>query len=487
MGSIAIVGLGYDEREPLPKDTADRLRGASRVVVPSDEGLVAEALKAADIEFVSLEKIGLSIDMPVERIIEGLVELSVDGRVAYATAGYPFLKEGLLAGLLSKSAGTLDVYPTLSPLQVILMAFDIDLTADLDIVDVGSLAPSFAQRDSHLIVTGVTNQILARKASEQLASVYPSDHRVVVAGSLPDGGLSLALYTVAHLSTARLGKDAALYVAPSQMIPPSGFEEFVRLIAVLRSPDGCPWDRAQDHISLRRNMIEEAYEAVAAIEMGQADALADELGDVLLQVVLHSQIAAEDGEFTIDDVLSRIAAKIRRRHPHVFADSVASTPAEVHERWDAIKRDEKADSALIEDVPRSLPALMRAQKISRRVVGVGFEWDTLDDIWEKFAEEIEELKATEPGSPEAAEEIGDLFFTLVNLARKQGIDSEEALRGTCDKFTSRWRSMEHEAAERGVRMEELDIDEMERMWRGAKVREHSSADSENIEAELGEE
>jgi len=130
---------------------------------------------------------------------------------------------------------------------------------------------------------------------------------------------------------------------------------------------------------------------------------------------------------------------------------------------------------------------MRAQKISHRVVGVGFEWETLDDVWEKFAEEIEELKATEPGSREAAEEIGDLFFTLVNVARKQGIDSEEALRGTCDKFASRWRVMEKEASERGVKMEELDIDEMERMWRGAKEQERSSAGSESTEATLGEE
>jgi tetrapyrrole methylase family protein/MazG family protein len=218
-------------------------------------------------------------------------------------------------------------------------------------------------------------------------------------------------------------------------------------------------------------MLEEAYEAVAAIEGGEARDLADELGDVLLQVVLHAQIAADNSEFDIDDVIARISAKIRRRHPHVFADGLADTPDEVHRRWDAIKRDEKTHQGLVDGVPRALPALVRAQKISRRVVGVGFEWETLDDVWDKFDEEVDELRGVEPGTPEAAEEIGDLLFTLVNVARKQGIDAEEALRGTCDKFARRWSSMEREAERRSVELEELGIDEMEGMWAAAKASE----------------
>jgi len=251
----------------------------------------------------------------------------------------------------------------------------------------------------------------------------------------------------------------------------SGFERLVQLIAVLRGPDGCPWDRAQDHMSLRRHMLEEAYEAVAAIESGDDDELEDELGDVLLQIVLHAQIAAEEGRFTIDDVVSRITGKILRRHPHVFEDAIATTPAEVHERWDEIKRGEKESEGLLDGVPCSLPALMRAQKISRRVVGVGFEWETLEDVWEKLHEEIDELKSVEPGSAEAADEIGDVLFTMVNIARKQGIDAEEALRGTCDKFSRRWRLMEAEAARTGRLISEMGIDVLERLWQEAKREE----------------
>ena len=251
------------------------------------------------------------------------------------------------------------------------------------------------------------------------------------------------------------------------------FEEFVDVIAALRGPDGCPWDRAQTHLSLRKNMIEEAYETVAAIEMQDDAELSEELGDVLLQVVLHAQMASEDGRFDIDDVVRGITAKIRHRHPHIFGTAEAGTPDEVLANWDRIKHAEKSERGhgTLDGIPHGLPALMLAQKISRRAVAVGFEWETLDDVWEKVHEEIEELKETAPGSPEAVDEIGDLLFTVVNLARKQGIDAEMALRATCDKFRGRFGAMEA-AAERGGRaMGELSIDEMEELWQEAKSRE----------------
>ncbi|MCG2807643.1 MAG: nucleoside triphosphate pyrophosphohydrolase, partial [Coriobacteriia bacterium] len=230
-----------------------------------------------------------------------------------------------------------------------------------------------------------------------------------------------------------------------------------------------------DHMSLRRHMIEEAYEAIAAIESGDDVELADELGDVLLQVLLHAQIAADEGRFDIGTVVARISEKIRRRHPHIFGDATADTPEQVITNWDAIKRTEKSDTGLLDSIPRSLPALMLAQKISKRAVSVGFEWETLDDVWDKVHEEIDELKATEPGSLEAADEIGDLLFTVVNLARKQGIDAEEALRGTCDKFSRRWRSMESDAAAQGRDIAEFGIDGLEQLWGKAKTEESREA------------
>ncbi len=474
MGSIAIVGIGLDDAVPLPQATLDRLRCVTHVIVSGGNGALKELLAAAGIAHRSLQDIGLPADAGVDRVIERLAEIVADGDVAYVTAGYPFLRHGLLSGLLARTKASVDVFPRLSPLQVILMAFDIDLTADLDIVDARSLTPTIEQRSSHLIVTGVRNRLRARRVADRLAEVYAPDHEVVLASRLPDGGFALSMSTVAGLPEAPVEEDAAVYVGPWRLAPPVGFAEFVRVIGLLRGSDGCPWDQAQNHLTLRRHMIEEAYEAVAAIESGDPDMLAEELGDVLLQVVLHARIAAEDGSFTIDDVIARITEKIRRRHPHVFGEVFADTPEQVTENWDSIKRGEK-QGGLLEDIAASLPALLLAQKISRRVVGVGFEWDTVDDIWSKVHEEIDEIKATEPGSPEAAGEIGDLLFTVVNLARKQGIDAEEALKGACAKFASRWHDMEVAADREGTGLDLLGIEGLERLWGEAKRNETREA------------
>lgn len=252
-----------------------------------------------------------------------------------------------------------------------------------------------------------------------------------------------------------------------------GFDEFVELIAVLRGPDGCPWDREQTHRSIAKNMVEEAYEAVHAIESDNVAEIREELGDVLLQVVLHAQIAADDGQFTIDDVVEGITAKIIRRHPHVFGEDEAMSATEGLAKWDAIKAEERAakKQGLLDTVPHALPALMHAQAISRKAVSAGFEWDSLEGVWAKVHEELEELKAEEPGSPQAAEEIGDVLFTIVNLARKQGIDAETALRTTCDKFRSRWTAMEEAAEGQGVSIEDLPIDAQETLWQAAKQKE----------------
>lgn len=251
---------------------------------------------------------------------------------------------------------------------------------------------------------------------------------------------------------------------------PGAFGELVRVIALLRAPDGCPWDREQTHASLAPHLIEEAYEGAEAIESGDPRALADELGDVLLQVVLHAQIAEESGDFTIDDVIALITEKIRRRHPHIFGDVQADTADEVIRNWDAIKREEKPHTGVLGDLPTSLPSLVRAQKISRRAAGVGFEWDDIDGVWAKVHEEIDELKATGAGTPEAEDELGDLLFTVVNVARKMGIDAESALRRNCRKFQERFEGMEEAAAQAGRPLEDLTAREWDELWGQSKQR-----------------
>lgn len=301
--------------------------------------------------------------------------------------------------------------------------------------------------------------------------------------------------------TQSANNDLEMGVSHAQAAAQS-FSDFVDTIAALRRPDGCPWDREQTHASIASNMLEEAYEAVDTIEKGNVAHLREELGDVLLQVVLQSQIAADQGEFTIDDVCREVDAKIIRRHPHVFGEAKAGDANSVLDMWDQIKlaereqasaSDEAADPSspvrppsVLESVPVSFPALMQAQKISRKAVAAGFEWDSVDHVWEKVHEEAQELQSAYARAPksdngkmlkntpefrEAELEMGDVLFSLVNVARKMGIDAEGALRATCMKFRRRWESMEDAAFDQGVKLEDLPMDQMQALWDAAKAAE----------------
>lgn len=253
-------------------------------------------------------------------------------------------------------------------------------------------------------------------------------------------------------------------------------QSLVETIWRLRQPDGCPWDRKQTHESIGKNMIEEAYEALDCIEAGDEAHLREELGDVLMQVVLHAQIAADAGAFTMADVARGINDKLIRRHPHVFGGRSADSADEVLAIWDSVKLAEKgakdADAAeagerpegLLEGVPRSLPALMEAQKISRKAASAGFEWETVADVWDKVAEERAEFEAEAPGTAERELEFGDLLFALVNVARKEGIDAESALRASTAKFRERWAAMENAAYEGGVSLESLTTEQLNSLW-----------------------
>jgi len=476
VGRVAIVGLERDAVGALDPRAAARLKAADTVVVPSASGVAASVLEELGVRPVSLGDLGFGAGAPADQVVEALVELAREGDVVFASAGYPFVREGVVAGLLSRAADGLDVFPVASPLQVLVLAIDVDDTADLRILDAGSLAAAELERDMHLIVTGIDNALIAHAVAGSLARMYAPEHTVVTAGCLEAGGFDLERRTLAELADiSAVCRGSAVYIPPSSIAPPGGFAELVRIIAVLRGPDGCPWDREQTHESLAPHLIEEAYEAVGAIESGDRAALADELGDVLLQVVLHAEIGAGEGTFSIDDVVATIITKIRRRHPHIFGTVTAETAEEVTRNWDAIKRVEKPHAGALGEVPDGLPALMRAQKISRRAAGAGFEWEDLDGVWAKVHEEIDELKAAEPGTPHAEEELGDLLFTVVNVARKMGIDSESALRRMCDRFVRRFESMEQAAGASGRELGELSAKEWDILWEQAKKEQPPAA------------
>lgn len=248
----------------------------------------------------------------------------------------------------------------------------------------------------------------------------------------------------------------------------SRFETLVEIIARLRAPDGCPWDREQTHRTLRANLLSECYEALEAMDGGDAAALCEELGDLLLQIALHAQIAKDDKEFEISDVIKGINAKIIRRHPHVFGKAKVKDTAEVLHNWEALKKEEREEGeSMLAGVPKDMPALAYAYEISRRAVRVGFEWENIEGVIDKMAEEIKEIK--ESGNQEEKEcEYGDLLFTLVNIARWEGIDAESALREANQKFYRRFSRMERLCHERGMDFAKLSFKDKDDLWEEVK-------------------
>lgn len=255
------------------------------------------------------------------------------------------------------------------------------------------------------------------------------------------------------------------------------FEGFRAIIARLRGPDGCPWDRAQTHASLKPYLLEEAYEALAALDEDDPQRLCDELGDILLEVFLHVQLAEEAQEFTLADVIHGIASKIVRRHPHVFGEEQADSPSEVMVRWEELKRRERGpeDSAL-SGVPEAMPALARAHTFLARAASVGFEWPQTQDVLDKLGEELREL-AQARELAHKREELGDVLLLLVNLARHLDLDAEESLRQANRKFYQRFTTMEALANEQGRSLADMPLAEQKALWEAAKERLRIEGDS----------
>ena len=312
-----------------------------------------------------------------------------------------------------------------------------------------------------------------------LRRLYPADHPIGRFGAA-DGT------TVGSLAAADLG--SALYVAPlAPELAVNGPWAMPWIAARLRQPDGCPWDREQTHTSLRKHLLEEAYEVYDALEDGATPELAGELGDLWLQIVLHAQLAAEAGVFDLADVQAAIASKIVRRHPHVFGDAVAATTSDVGRQWERIKADERASAAAgaiadgdtgaapvatsaLDGISSSMPALAASQEMQERAANLGYDWPSIDGVLDKVVEEAEELRQA-ASDAERAEEFGDLLFVLVNVARRRGIEAEAAVRAANAKFRRRFASVERGAAAQGVALRDLDFSALDALWDAAKTEE----------------
>lgn len=253
--------------------------------------------------------------------------------------------------------------------------------------------------------------------------------------------------------------------------------DLVRIMEILRAPDGCMWDQAQDHHSIRQNFIEETYEACEAIDDNDTDHLKEELGDVLLQVAFHTQMEKEKGVFDLNDVADGVCKKLIFRHPHIFGDVKVGSTDEILSNWDDLKRKEKkqeTDTSTLESVSKSLPSLIRAQKLQKKAAKVGFDWPDVSGALDKVEEELAEVRAAIDGNGDIEEEIGDLIFAVTNVSRFVKVDSERAAEKTCNKFVRRFADMEKQAAAEGKNLSDLTLSELDALWDKAKEHEHQA-------------
>ena len=318
--------------------------------------------------------------------------------------------------------------------------------------------------DMSALLTNVNAPELALHLKDVLLTTYPKEHVIFVVNEVDkkEGKIE-------ELESFNFLEKTSLYIPA--LGEGTSFESFAEIVAHLRAPNGCPWDREQTHESLRKHLLEESYEAISAIDSGDFTDMREEFGDLLLQVVLQSQIANEENQFNVNQVIQGIHSKIVRRHPHVFGDLKLEGVDGVLTNWEKLKenerREKKAEKGLLDGVPLALPALSQAQEYQDRAARVGFDWPEIEGVLDKVKEEIEEIKNAETDF-ELASEIGDLFFALVNVARWKHIDAESALRGTNMKFKKRFAYVEQGAKRQGRNLSELSLQEMDILWTDAK-------------------
>jgi len=327
--------------------------------------------------------------------------------------------------------------------------------------------------DTPVLFIGVDSDELALQLKTVLLTTYPKEHGVTwVEGGKrrPEALGGCKVERLGELNRGSFDEKVCLYVPP--LGEGTSFESFAEIVAHLRAPDGCPWDRDQTHETLRKHLLEESFEAISAIDSGDFTDMREEFGDLLLQIVLQSQIANEEGQFNVNQVVQGIHSKIVRRHPHVFGELELDGVDSVLANWEKLKEAERKNNGqkekgLLDGVPLALPALSQAQEYQDRAARVGFDWPEIEGVLEKIAEEVEEVKHANNGE-ELASEIGDLLFALVNLARWKKIDAESALRGTNLKFKKRFGYVEHGAKKQHRELSSLSLEEMDALWNKAK-------------------
>ncbi|WP_442602092.1 nucleoside triphosphate pyrophosphohydrolase [Paenibacillus sp. KN14-4R] len=489
-GRITVVGLGSGDENQLTLGVWRKLQAANKVYLRTDQHPMISLLHDNNIAYVSFDaqyEQSASFEEVYEGIAHELMERATehaDQEIIYAVPGHPMVAEftvQLLRTRCPELGIELQILGGESFLDQAFLRFGFDPIDGFQLLDATSMTAGMLNTQTHMIIGQVYDVYTASDAKLTLMERYPDDYKVTVGHALGVPGQEkikqVPIYELDHIQD--YGNLSLIWVPRSdnEIVKARSFDRLHEIVAILRSPEGCPWDRDQTHTSIRNNLIEETYEVLETIDDDDPDAMREELGDLLLQVMFHSQIEEETGVFSIYDVIQAINEKLIRRHPHVFGDRNANNAEEALANWDGIKAEEKRskgiepkEQSILAGIPRDLPGLLKAWKLQKKAAKVGFDWPSALDVLDKVQEELTEVReAIESGhQPDQLEELGDLLFVIVNVARKLQIDPEEAIIAATRKFTDRFHYIEQGLRLQGKSFDETDIIEMEALWQEAK-------------------
>jgi tetrapyrrole methylase family protein/MazG family protein len=477
---ITLLGLGPGSPGLLTRQAWEVLSEAGEVYLRTRHHPVVPDLPGNLIinDFDYLYETGQSFEEVYKEIADRIIELGMRPQgVIFAVPGHPLVAEAACHEIIHRAeqAGIpLRVVEGLSFLEPIFTALKVDPLPGMAVVDALQLAalhvPNFPP-DQPAILAQIHSREIATEVKLTLMANYPDEYPVclVHAAGTPSVQVEkLALYEIDR--STQIGLLSALYVPANSSA--RVFEAFQEVIAHLRAPNGCPWDRKQTHQTLRDQLIEEAYELLNALDNDHPQEIREELGDLLLHIVMHAQIGTEYGEFDMGDILEGIYTKIVSRHPHVFGDAEISDEDEVLENWERLKARERSqtgknEASLLDSIAMALPALIQAEQYQERVARVGFDWPDVTGVFAKVSEELEEVQA-ESTVERRAEELGDLLFAAVNLARWCKVDAESALREANQRFRRRFNFIENSARSTGREINTMSPDELNELWEAAK-------------------
>ncbi|EHK2338817.1 TPA: nucleoside triphosphate pyrophosphohydrolase [Clostridium perfringens] len=481
---LKIMGLGPGAYEALTIGALKELKNNKNIYFRTEKHPTVDFLKDEGIKFESYdhayEKYD-SFDDVYKYIAEDLItKIKDDEDLIYAVPGHPLVAEKSVINLIElckENNIQYEVLPAVSFVDAMMEALQVDPIEGIKIIDAFDMKNQILDKRVGTIITQVYNNFIASEVKLRLLEGYEDDTEIIFVRAAGVEGLEsirkIPLYELDWQED--IDYLTSIYI-PKDLGNKKDFQDLLDIIETLRNPGGCPWDREQTHESLKSALLEECYEVIDAIENEDEDALIEELGDVLLQVVFHASIGKEDGYFDIMDVIGGISNKMINRHPHVFGNEEANTSEQVLVNWDEIKKEEKGIKTLTEEmqnIAKSLPATTRAYKVQKKAKKVGFDWDDVNCAMDKVKEELNEIKEVYNCEDKSIieGEVGDLLFACINVARFLEVDGELALDKTIKKFIKRFSYIENEAIKNNKNLKDMTLEDMDKLWEEAKTSE----------------